>query len=1007
MMTMVIMAFVVIGLFSFSRLAIDLFPPIEFPYVSVMIVYPGAGPEETETLISEPVEEAVSSINGVKNVWSISQEGLSTVMVEFQMGKDVDFAALDVKDKVDAIRADLPEEAKTPTIFKFDIQALPIMDLAVFGPRALSEVYQLAKETIKDELAKIDGLASISVIGGREREILIAVDRERLKAYDLSILDIVQALALRNLNIPSGRITEDRYEYAVRLAGKFESVDDIRNIRMATEDGQVNLTDLAQVIDTFAEQRELARFNGQSSVGLSLQKRADANTVKVAREVKRTIAALKNRLPSDVKIDIARDRSDFIRHSVNDVLTNMLIGILLTAVVLYLFLHSWKEMLIAAVAMPTSIIATFSLIYFAGFTLNMMSLMGLAISVGILVANAIVVLENIHRFRGREKDPKVAADRGTTEIALAVMAATLTNVVVFLPIAFMSGIVGQFFKQFGITVTFATLFSLVVSFTLTPMLASKLLKRAEAEERRSLRKRFFDGWDRYYDRLAQGYKGGLNWALGHRAIIVLLCLAVFIGSLALVPFIGSEFFPRTDQGLVSVMIEMPAGFNLKQTDEVASEIERELARHKEVKTIYSTVGTKGGIFGGNTGVNIAAIVIQLVDKDQRNVSDRQFANRLRPRLAGIPSAKITVQVASTMGGGDEADVQIEVTGDDMERLNRIANGVMNIARNTPGTVDVDSDWKIGKPEVQVIPKPDLCDEYGIPVFQVAQILRTSLEGQVASKYRVGDDEYDIRVRLKDAHKENIDQVKDIYIPIESSSVPITQVAEVKLAKGPTQISRKNRQRMVTVEANISKGTLGEVVKAIGRKTSQLSLPPGYRIHFAGMAEFMKESFSNMFVALIMAILLTYMLLAAILESYIQPFTIMLTFPLALVGVLLALFLTGNTLSLFSLMAVIMLVGIVVNNGILLLDYTNVLRARGVGRQEALLQACPTRLRPIIMTNVAIALGMLPLALGKEMRAPMAIVSIGGLLVSALFTLFLIPVMYAAIDQIRERMFKQP
>ena len=1018
--TMLLMAFVVIGIFSYMRLTIDLMPPIEFPYVSVVTVYPGAGPEEIESLVSKPIEDAISSISGLKNTWSYSQEGVSVVLAEFTLETKVDFAAMDIKEKVDAIRATLPQDVEAPTVSKFDIGAIPIMNLAISSQRPIQETYEIADKKIKRELSKVSGLAQISVLGGRKREITVSVSKDKLKGYDLSIIDVIAAIAAENLNIPGGHITEASREYGVRVAGEFSTVDEIRNVRIQRVDASpIRLSEVANVQDSFAEVRELARYNRAETVGMTLQKRSDANTVKVAAEVKKTLERLKSVLPPDVKIEIARDRSTFIKDMVADLNGNMITGIILTALVLFLFLHGWEGIVIAGVAMPVSIVSTYTLIYFAGYTINVMSLMGLALCVGILVANALVVMENIYRYLHLGKSPREAAEEGTSEIALAVLASTLTNIVVFVPIAFMSGIIGQFFKQFGITVTFATFVSLLVSFTVTPMLASKILKPHSADKKVAwhsslpligkfleLLDKFFEKWDAFYERAAVGYRRGLEWALDHRWRVVGICFGLFAISLALVPLIGAEFFQNSDQGMITVTVEMPTGSNLWQTQRAIESVEQIVSSVPETESYFSSVGTTESEFGGGgSGVNVGDVLIVLVDKGKRNRSDKEIAGALRTMLAEIPSAKITVASMATMGGGGEKDIQIEVTGDEVPVLVSLANKVSAIAQETPGTVDVDTDWRIGKPEMRLTPSREKAADYGVSTAQLANLTRTFITGTVASKYREKDEEYDIRVKLDESDRDNVEKIGSLLVRANGQTVPVAELATITHDEGPTQIVRKNRQRMVTVTANISRGTLGGLISQLRKKTDTLSIPQGYRVYYGGMAEVMAESFSSLFQALILSIILTYMLLAAMLESYVHPFTIMLTVPLGAVGVLLSLFFTGRTISIFSLMALIMLVGIVVNNAILLLDYTGVLRKKGYGMREAILEACPTRLRPIVMSNLAAAAAMIPLALGlgagAEFRQPMAIVSIGGLLVSTVFTLFLIPTVYSLLDRFAE------
>ena len=1038
LMTMVILAFAVIGLFSLTELGIDMFPKLEFPFVTVMTLYPGAGPEEIETLVTKPIEEEVGAINGVKNITSISQEGMSFVFIEFQLEVDVDIAGIDVKEKVDAIRYKLPEDIEPPAISKFDISAFPIMDLAVYSQRPLEDVYKICEDVIKPELGKIQGLANIDLVGGKKREIRIEADKNALAARGLSLMNIIAAVASENMNVPSGHIVEGRKEYSIRMQGEFISVEQIRDIKIIVPDeNPVRLADVAVVYDDFEEQRELARFNNRTSVGISLVKRADANTVQVAQKVQESLGEMHYILPSDISIDIARDRSQFIEDSVHDVTSNMIIGILLTAIVLLLFLHSWNGSIIAAISMPISIVSTFTLLRFMGFTLNMMTLMGLAISVGILVANSIVVLENIDRYRDMGTPQKEAASKGTSEIAIAVAAATLTNIVVFTPIAFTSGITGMFLREFGLTVTFATIFSLLISYTLTPMMASMriskwfyaLLGLAAVVviynsmgmnftiiavvifglfflmEILGVKSKALAIWNRGYDNLTQFYRLTLNWSISHRKTIVLTVIGLFLLSLFLGRFVGSQFFPHSEQDSFAISVEMPAGSSLQQTDKVLSAIEKELEGESAVKSVYTALGkSEAGGFSITEGVNLGVVVVQLVDAKDRNITTEQLMNRMRSQLADIPAANIIITAAGSFGSS--SDMEIEVTGSDMEKLSELSNQVLEIVNETPGIVDAKISLTLGKPELNIYPRREELSDLGLTAGQVALGLRQMIEGEVAGKYREGGDEYDIRVKLSQRERESLNQVPDYLVSTQHGAVPIARIAELRYKEGPTTISRKNKQRLIYVSANLTGITLGEVQKELEEKFADLELEPGYKIYFGGESEMMAESFAELLKALVLAIILTYMLMAAILESYKNPFIILLTLPLGLIGVILSLILTGNTLSMLSMMAMVMLVGIVVNNGILLIDYIGLLRKQGKGLREAILEACPVRLRPILMTNIATIFGMLPLALGigagGEFRASMAIVSIGGLITSTIFTLYLIPVIYASFEGIKRK-----
>lgn len=1064
LMTMLVFVFVVIGLFSMTRLGIDLFPEIDFPFISVVTIYPGAGPEEIETLINKPVEEEVSSVSGVKNVYSTAQEGVSIIFVELQLGEDVDIGAIDVKDKIDAIRYELPDDIEDPVVQKFEIGSMPIVNLSVTGPLPLDQLYNIVDKQIKPELSKIPGLANIDIVGEKEREIRVSLSARKLRAYNLSPMQVVMALGMENLTLPAGRIERGRSEYTLRMAGEYESVDEIAATRIMTSSGPIRLDRIAVIEDGFADQRELARFNHEPSIGLELVKRSDANTVQVADRVSRTVRKLESMVPQGVQIQVARDNSQFIRDSVADVSGNLILGILFTALVLFLFLHNWRGTVIAALAMPISIVSTFILISAAGFTINMMSLMGLAISVGILVVNSVVVLENIERLEKEGMSLREAARKGTAGIAVAVAAATLTNVVVFTPMAFMQGMIGPIFRQFGLTVAFATLFSLFISFTLTPMMASRPIKTGvyavvglvtlwgvwnflgmwtaisvlaavlflAVGERLGWVRRFGELWDRWYAEVVKDYRAGLAWSIRHRKSLLAGVGLLFLFGVFLFRFIGSEFFPSYDERALEVSVEMPAGARLEETNRVLFQVEDQLATFPEVDKVYTSLGksTTAG-FGGGQGVQYGSVLATLRPREEGGFPPTsEVVKQLRVQLADLPAAKIVVmEVSQFGGGGSEPDIQLELQGENMDDLAAAAERVASVIRATGNAVDVRSDWKVGKPEIVVRPDRVRLSDRGGSVRDVALVLRTLFEGTVATKYREGGDEYDVRVRLLEQDRDKVDRVGDLLVPLPGGFVPLKDVADITFAAGPTQVTRKNKQRMVTVSANVVNVTSGELQTVISQAlelppvpASQMvkdilsgvssaapqtspKLPEGVTVYFGGQAEMMAESFTSLLQALVLAVILTYMLLAAILESYRYPLIIMMTLPLALIGVSMSLVMTGKTISMLSMMSMVMLVGIVVNNGILLIDYTERLRKEGRGLHDAVLEACPVRLRPILMSTIAAALGMLPLALGMgaggEFRAPMAIVAIGGLLVSTALTLFVIPVLYTAMERKHE------
>ncbi|MFH1037940.1 MAG: efflux RND transporter permease subunit [PVC group bacterium] len=1008
LMTVVILICVLLGIVGYVKLPIDLFPPVDIPVITVSTTYLGAGPREIETLISKPLEEELSTTEGLKHIKSVSKEGISLVLLEFELDQDVDVAAADVRDKVALVEPDLPDDADKPLIQKFDINASPIMQLAVSGQRSPQDLYLIADNRIKPQFAKIKGAASAEIVGGQEREILVSIDLDRLNAYHLQPGDIARAISAANLELPSGHITQQLTEYTVRLAGKVEEVARFSSLKIPTPDGEkVRLADLGEIKDTVKEVRELARFQGEPALGMVIRKRADANTIAVADRVRETIKELEKTLPGDIRIAVAEDNSEFIRGSLSEVWNNMVIGIILTAICLFLFLHDLRSTLILTVAMPTSIVSTFLLLFLFGYSINIMSMLGLALSVGILVNNSILVLENIHRYLDMGKPRVEAARVGTSEIAAAVASTTLTNIVVFVPIAFMASIVGQFFRQFAMTVVFSTIFSLFVSYTLTPMLAARFLKEKEKKAK------LFESWDRFYISLSHRYGNLVRKLIRFKWAVIGLALAVFLAVIFLiVPRIGSEFFPRADEGIFKITIETPVGANLAMTDMITGRVEAILRGLPEQEKIFTTIGKLSRMLGGsNQGINLAEITVDLVDQDRRNRSTAQVMNSIRPALAGIPGAGFTLQETQQGGGSGEKPIQLEIHGDDIDILNELAARTVGRARNIPGAADVDTDWRTGNPEIWIIPERDRASEYGITVAEIARTIRDSLTGEVASTFREMDDEFDIRVKLDEKDRNFREQIKDISILDKNSRpVPLTAVCRIEMREGPTTITRKDRERIVTVSANVIGATSGEVAAQMRNfLREEAGLPPGYTYFFSGEIERMQENFSDIFMALGLAVILTFLMLAAILESYRYPVMIMLSLPLAMSTVFIMLLLTDTTLNIFSLMAMVMLVGLVINNTIVIVDYSNLLRREGKSIEDAVVSACVVRLRPLLMANITTIVAMIPLALGMGwgggFRAPMAIVSIGGMIGGGLLALIVMPAIYVVFSSPRQHLRK--
>ncbi|MDR7544095.1 MAG: efflux RND transporter permease subunit [Armatimonadota bacterium] len=1011
---MVISALMVLGLVSYTRLPVELFPNVQFPFVSVLVVYPGAGPDEVQQLVAKPLEEQLSSLPNVREVRTLASEGQVFTGVQFELGTDVDAAAADVRQRVSIARARFPRDVGEPVVQKFDFASEPVLNIGLSGARSPRELRRLADDIIKPRLERVPGVAAVNVSGGLVREIRVEVDQERLRAYGLAMAQVEEALRAENLNIPGGTITDGPREFLVRLTGQFGSLEEIADLRIRRLDGSViRLGDVATVRDLQKDPEQYTRLNGRDSVGLQVQKQAGANTVKVADGVRAAIAELARTLPPDVTFGIAQDQSLFIRSSIADVQGNLILGAVLVALVVFAFLHNVRSTAIIALAMPTAIVATALPMYFSGFTINVMSLLGMAVSVGVLVDNAIVVTENINRHLTFDPTPTEAALNGAREIELAVLASSFTNVAVFVPIAFTRGIVGQFFRQFGLVVVFANLLSVFVAFTLTPMLSGRWLRRREPDGGRLAR--LFARWDGAYDRLAERYQGLLAWCLDHRAATLAIATLAFVASMALVasPIVGKEFFPISDTGEFRVRIEMPTGSSLRLADTAARQAEAVLRQTPEVKTYFTRVGAGSAGFGFQTpGSQIAEIFVSLTDKGERDRSVFQIIEALRGRMAAIPAAKVKISVGNEAGGG-QAPIQVEVTGPDPQRLQAVAARVEEIVRGIPGTVNVDNTLAAGKPEIQIALDRERAARFGLNAAVVGAAIRSAVEGVAVTRYRVGGDEFDITVRARPEDRNTLDRLGEIAVgrAANGAAIRLRDVASMREMRGPASVLRKNRAQFALISADLKDRPLGAVVADIKKATDDLALPPGFAISFGGEAQFQAESFHDLLTSLALAILFVYMVMAAQFESLVHPLTIMFTLPLAAVGVFPLLVLARINVSIMSLLGIIMLTGIVVNNAIVLVDFTNQLRSRGRPRRQALLEAGKTRLRPILMTSLTTILGGLPVALGigtsgAEWRRPLGVAVLGGLMTSTFLTLVVIPVAYVLMDDVVARIFRR-
>ena len=1003
---MFIVSMVLMGGVAFTRLKVDRFPNISFPAVFVSVAYPGAAPVDVEELVAKPLENTVAGLAGIESITSTSSEGFASLNIRFVEGTDTNQAALDVERRIAAVRGRLPDEIDAPTVTKADIQALPVMNIRMSGQRSLIDLYSLAEDTVLPRLQSVAGVADVTISGGLQREIQVKVDPERLRGFNITLQTVQTALTRENVSTPSGRLSEGASTVSVRSSSQFRTLDDLRNLQVQTSPTAVRLQDVATVQDTFAEQTRIQRFNGQDAVGFSITKQADANGVAVADAIKAAVAQVQPTLPRDITMTITSDSSVFTRRSLQAVINDLQIGVVLTGIVLLIFLHTWRNTFIVLLAIPTCLISTFLVIYFAGFSLNIISLMALALTIGILVDDSIVVLENINRHLEMGEPPREAALAGRSEIGLAAIAITLVDVIVFLPVSFMSGNIGRLFKEFGITIAACTLFSLFVSFTLTPMLASRWLSHREGRGR-GLLAAFGRVWDHGYDILAAGYRGLLRVGLRARWLVVLIAFGTLGGASSLLYYnlIGSEYAPPEDDGLFTVSVTMPTGTSLAGTDAAVRRVEQMLAAIPEVEAVFATVGSGGGFGGGSSSTRSANISVQLVEKSHRDRSVFDIVRDVNRTLPRFPDAQLRANPPNNplAGGGGGGSLQIRLLGDDFTRLTQLAAEVEEAARNTPGTAAVQNDAQQRDPEVRAVINRERIADARVSAEQVGSTLRTMIGGTVVTQLRPdGAEQVDIRLIGADGQRASPAQLGAI--PLQGAAgntVRLDQVATLVNDAGPARIQRTDRQRVITVTANVAGRSLGDVTRDVRALTNQIALPEGYRLMYAGQVQQQETAFATLLQALGLSVVLVYMLMVALYESWLTPLAIMFSLPVALVGAFLGLYLTGNTFNIFSMIGMIMLMGLVGKNGILLIDFTDMLRRRGLGRTEALLEAGYTRLRPIVMTTATVVFAMLPLALkleeGGESRAPLAVVLIGGVLSSTLLTLFLVPSVYSILD----------
>jgi hydrophobic/amphiphilic exporter-1 (mainly G- bacteria), HAE1 family len=1017
--TMAIMALVVIGVVSYPEIGVDLFPKVDFPIVTVSTHLNGASPEVIDVDVTDRIEGAVNTINGVKSITSSSTSGDSRVTIEFVLDRNIDLAAQDVREKVALIRDKLPVDVEEPRIAKVDPDAAAVLFLNLSGQKTVKELSTYVDEVLKEQLQRINGVGDVLLWGLRLRQIRVWLDADKLRAYGIAATDVMTALMRQNVELPGGRIESLSKEYMVMVKGEFANISEINDLVVAYDKGApVRLRNVGKAEDGMEEKRSLVRYNGVPAVAMGVQKQSGTNTVAVANLVKKEIEKIRKTLPPGISLNIAMDQSVFIQRSIDEVQKHLILGSFFAVLAVFIFLWNFRTTLISAVALPVSIIATFALIRAFNFTFNNMTMLALTLSVGLLIDDAIIVIENIYRHVEEGMAPREASTFATSEIGLAVMATTFAIVAIFLPVAFMKGIIGRFFIQFALTVVFSVLVSLLVSFTLTPMLASIFLKRitlqranpgTDAAAVKVKRKgRFAEWFERGYNKIEEGYRPMLAFSLRHRGAMLIGALLLFVGSLYLTTFIGKEFVPPEDQGQFLVRLEAPIDYSIEKADELFSPAEKILRETPEISAVYYRLGLGGA-------VNRAVMMTRLVPKAERKKSQEQLKKEIRNKLRKFPGIKVSAEDISLIGGGQrQVPIQYSIRGRDLAELQTYARQIAGEFSKLPGIVDVDTSLEMGTPELRVFIDRDKAADFGVDVAAIAEAVNLLVSGETeVTKYKDQSrgKRYDLRIRLNPEERRNPDDLSRLYVRSRDGRlVELRNLVRIQEGGGPSVINRVDRQRSISLFASLEGKPLGKAVEELNGIAGKI-LPADYLPKYQGTAETMDESFRNLIFALILGVIMAYMVLAAQFESFVHPFTVLLAMPLSFIGAFTALLITGNTLNIFSFIGLILLMGLVKKNAILLVDYANVLRGRGVPRREAIMQAGPVRLRPILMTTVAMVFGMLPVAFGvgegSESRSPMGIAVIGGLLTSLFLTLVVVPAAYDLFDDWQQGIFRKP
>jgi len=1007
--TVVVVLFTILtffGIYSLTQLNRELMPNIAMDIVSVGIVYPGAGANEVENSVTKKIEDAVSSLEGIDRVTSVSMENFSSVTVQLKEGVDLDKALQNTQREINAIRSDLPESIKEPSIRNFSVADVPIMTIGAVANMEETDFYDLINYEIKPTLERIPGVGQISLIGGQEREIQVNINEERIAAYGLSILEVSSKLVNSNLDFPTGKIRNDNEQTQIRLQGKYNNLTDIENVvlKYMPDGSAIKVKNIADVFDGYKETETINRVNGMSSIGITIVRSSDANTVEISKMIRKILDEEKQQYEA-IGLDfvIAADNAEFTLEASNSVMVDLVLAIILVAFTMLLFLHSVRNSIIVSIAIPLSLVATFIVLYLLGFSLNLMSLLALTLVVGIVVDDAIVVIENNHRHMEMGKNKVQAAYDSLREIGGTIVSITLVLAVVFIPISLSQGMVANIFRQFAVTIAVAVLFSMLVSFTVVPLLYSRFGKIDEFN-RQSIIGKAIHAFEKFINGIAQWFSNLLGWALSHKLIVLGITLVTLAGSVSLIGFgfIGSELMTQGDQGQFVIKIELPRDVTIEQTNQVAYKAENILRSSSLVETVFTTVGAEEN---GQPQARLADLRVKLIPHNQRNISTADFSREGKLLLQkSIPGVKVTVAMTDLMGNIDEAPIQYYITGHDMDSVRTVSNLILENIKSVKGIVDPNISAAEGNPEISILPDREKMASLGIPFEILGMTLNNAFSGNNDAKFRQNNNEYDINIRLDNFDRQNIANVENLsLVNLSGEVIRLKQFAKIEETEAPTILERRNRTPCVTLSSQAGGRPIGDVGQDVNKIIAGLNLPESIEVIPGGELEMQDDSFGTMGIALIVSMLLVYLIMVLLYNSYVYPFVVLISIPLAIIGAFLALALTMNTMNLFTMLGLLTLIGLVAKNAILLVDFTNQLKREGADVKTALLEATHKRFRPIVMTTISMVIGMLPIALasgaGAEWKNGLAWVMIGGLISSMFLTLVVVPVVYYIMDRI--------